>query len=83
VDRGFLKERGVPSVVTWKKRRHTDANGTPDGEARQGFRFELDEIARQGASRMLIEALEAEVEEYLESSRSERDERGRALVVRN
>lgn len=50
---------------------------------REEFLFDLDEIARQGARRMLMEALEAEVEEYIESARSERDERGRALVVRN
>ncbi len=30
-----------------------------------------------------MEALEAEVEEYIESARSERDQRGHALVVRN
>ena len=54
-----------------------------DDEAREGFMFDLDEIARAGARRMLMEALEAEVEEYIESARSERDERGRALVVRN
>jgi transposase-like protein len=54
-----------------------------EDEAREGFIFDLDEIARQGARKMLMEALEAEVEEYIESARSERDERGRALVVRN
>ncbi len=54
-----------------------------DDEAREGFMFDLDEIARAGARRMLMEALEAEVEEYVESTRSERDERGHALVVRN
>lgn len=32
---------------------------------------------------MLAEALEAEVEAYVEAARGERDERGRALVVRN
>lgn len=32
---------------------------------------------------MLAEALEAEVEAYVEAARDERDERGRALVVRN
>jgi hypothetical protein len=37
--------------------------------------FDLDEIARQGARRMLMEPLQAEVE-YSESARSERDERG-------
>jgi hypothetical protein len=45
--------------------------------------FDLDEIARQGARMMLMEALQAEVEEYIESARSERDEVGRTLVVRN
>jgi putative transposase len=54
-----------------------------DDEAREELMLDLDEIARQGARRMLMEALEAEVEEYIQSARSERDERGRALVVRN
>jgi len=43
----------------------------------------LDELAREGARRMLAAALEAEVVEYLELHRDERDERGHALVVRN
>ena len=43
----------------------------------------LDEIAREGARRMLLEALKAEVDDYLERHRSERDEQGHALVVRN
>ena len=43
----------------------------------------LDEIAREGARRMLVAALEAEVAAYLEAHRGERDEDGYALVVRN
>ena len=43
----------------------------------------LDEIVREGARRMLIEALKAEVDDYIEHHRSERDGQGRALVVRN
>jgi putative transposase len=43
----------------------------------------LDELAREGARRMLVKALEAEVEEYIERHGEARDERGRALVVRN
>lgn len=43
----------------------------------------LDEIAREGARRMLIEALRAEADDYVERHRGERDEHGRALVVRN
>ena len=45
--------------------------------------LDLDEIARQGARRMLAEALEAEVRDYIEAATAERDELGRALVVRN
>jgi len=43
----------------------------------------LDRLAREGARRMLEQALEAEVEEYIERHRDARDEDGRALVVRN
>jgi putative transposase len=43
----------------------------------------LDEIAREGARRMLIEALQAEVDDYVQRHRVERDEQGHALVVRN
>jgi len=54
-----------------------------DQTAREDLLVDLDEIARQGARRMLAEALEAEVEAYVEAARGERDERGRALVTRN
>jgi len=56
-----------------------------DGEAGQadGLMLGLDDLAREGARRMLVAALEAEVEAYLERHRSERDAEGRALVVRN
>ncbi len=43
----------------------------------------LDEIAREGARRMLIQALRAEADDYVERHRDERDEHGRALVVRS
>ncbi len=43
----------------------------------------LDEIAREGARRMLMEALRAEADDYVERHRGERDAVGRALVVRN
>ncbi len=42
----------------------------------------LDEIAREGARRMLVAALETEVAAYLEAHRDERDTDGHALVVR-
>lgn len=43
----------------------------------------LDELARQGALRMLNAALEAEVAAYLARHAAARDENGHALVVRN
>jgi putative transposase len=52
-------------------------------EDRERHLLDLDEIARQGARRMLAEALEAEVEAYIEAATDHRDEQGRALVVRN
>lgn len=44
---------------------------------------DLDELARLGARKMLVAALEAEVTEYIEAHRHERGDDGRALVVRN
>ena len=44
---------------------------------------DLDELAREGARRMLVKALEAEVATYVEAHEQERDEQGLALVVRN
>jgi transposase-like protein len=43
----------------------------------------IDEIVREGARRMLAEALQAEVDAYIAQFRDERDENGRRLVVRN
>jgi transposase-like protein len=43
----------------------------------------IDEIVREGARRMLAEALQAEVDAYIATFTSERDEHGRRLVVRN
>ncbi|MDH3685327.1 MAG: IS256 family transposase, partial [Myxococcales bacterium] len=46
------------------------------------FSSDLDEIAREGARRMLAQALEAEVADYI-ARHQERDDNGRAKVVRN
>jgi transposase-like protein len=43
----------------------------------------IDEIVREGARRMLAEALRAEVDAYIAAFIDERDENGRRLVVRN
>lgn len=60
-----------------------DGNGDPQQVGWIGGARTLDELAREGARRMLEQALQAEVMEYVERHRGERDERGRALVVRN
>jgi transposase-like protein len=54
-----------------------DPRGVGDGSSL------IDEIVREGARRMLAEALQAEVEAYIAQFSDERDERGRRLVVRN
>jgi transposase-like protein len=43
----------------------------------------IDEIVREGARRMLAEALKAEVDAYIAQFADQRDEHGRRLVVRN
>src|SRR6202049_2447746 len=45
--------------------------------------LELDEIARMGARRMLMAALDTEAADYVECHRHERGAEGRALVVHN
>lgn len=55
----------------------------PSAFSKQEFVSMLDEIAREGARKMLIHALKLEADEYVESFASERDESGKRLVVRN
>jgi putative transposase len=43
----------------------------------------IDNLVREGARRMLAQALQAEVDDYIARFVGERDERGRRLVVRN
>jgi transposase-like protein len=43
----------------------------------------IDELVREGARRMLAEALQAEVDDYIARHTGERDADGRRLVVRN
>src|SRR3954463_4695985 len=92
VDLRFLERRGVPSLraIEWKCRRSSvGGKATPmqrihhEQSAREQLVLDLDVIARQGARKMLAQALEAEVRAYLEATKSERDENGLALVVRN
>jgi putative transposase len=59
-----------------------DVRTHPVGEDNEG-RVTLDELAREGARRMIAAALEAEVEEYVGSLVEEVGEDGKRLVVRN
>ncbi len=43
----------------------------------------IDELVREGARRMLAEALQAEVDDYIARHLDQRDQAGRRLVVRN
>jgi putative transposase len=52
-------------------------------EQAEGLSLGLDDLAREGARRMLVAALDAEVAAYLERHRGVRDAEGHALVVRN
>jgi putative transposase len=56
---------------------------SPKSESRKDFELSLDEIAREGARRLLIQALNLEVEDYIQQNLNEVDERGKRLVVRN
>ena len=55
---------------------------TEDAEAPE-ISQSLDELARQGARRMIAAALELEAEQYVQALRHLRDDQGHALVVRN
>jgi len=56
---------------------------TPKADDRKDFELTLDEIAREGARRLLVHCLNLEVEDYINRHAEEVDENGRRLVVRN
>jgi transposase-like protein len=60
-----------------------DVRRLPVGEGSEGIAVTLDELAREGARRMIATALEAEVADYIERFAEVRDEGGKRLVVRN
>jgi transposase-like protein len=60
-----------------------DVRRLPVGEDSEGITVTLDELAREGARRMIATALEAEVADYVERFADERDRDGKRLVVRN
>ncbi len=60
-----------------------DVRRLPQREDQNTDRASLDDLARDGARRMICAALEAEVDQYVSSFAEERDEDGKRLVVRN
>jgi transposase-like protein len=60
-----------------------DVRRLPVGEDNDEIVVALDDLAREGARRMIATALEAEVADYIERFADERDADGRRLVVRN
>jgi putative transposase len=49
----------------------------------EALKLDLDALVREGARRMLVAALKAEVDEYIAEHADHRDDAGHALVVRN
>ena len=58
-------------------------DGSGHGGAKDGSSSLIDEIVREGARRMLAEALQSEVDSYIAAHAAERSENGHRLVVRN
>ena len=61
----------------------TNVRRLPVGEGNEEITLALDELAREGARRMIAAALRAEADEYVERFGDEVDEHGHRLVVRN
>jgi putative transposase len=60
-----------------------DVRRIPVGENGSEIAVSLDDLAREGARRMIATALEAEASEYVERFVDERGEDGKRLVFRN
>src|ERR687893_420165 len=61
----------------------SDVRRLPVGEGNEEITLALDELAREGARRMIAAALRAEADEYVERFSDELDDDGHRLVVRN
>src|ERR1700682_2507082 len=77
IDRRPLARGGKEAALMFK------VVGTESTQDEVEGRSLLDEIAREGARRMLVAALESEVAAYLEAHSDAHDAEGHALVVRN
>ena len=61
----------------------SDVRMLPVGEGNEEVAFALDELAREGARRMIAVALKAEADEYVERFSDEVDGDGHREVLRN
>ena len=61
----------------------TNVRTLPVGEGSEEIQETLDQLAREGARRMIAAALRAEADECVERLGDDRDEDGHRLVVRN
>jgi transposase-like protein len=73
-DAGESRQEGTPM---------TNVRTLPVGEGNEETTLALDQLAREGARRMIAAALRAEADEYVERFNDERDEDGHRVVVRN
>jgi hypothetical protein len=73
----------VPDESNGPEERPTAASAGSSSSSISSSSSLIDELVREGARRMLAEALQAEVDAYIAQFRDERDEHGRRLVVRN
>jgi transposase-like protein len=88
---GVEEKGGVPSRLIKTEAgggpagRHATMNVRmlPVGEDNEEITVALDELAREGARRMIAAALRAESDEYVDRFSDELDEDGHRLVVRN
>ena len=73
-DAGEGRQEGTPM---------TNVRTLPAGEGNEEITLALDELAREGARRMIAAALRAEADEYVARFEGEVDEDGHRVVVRN
>jgi hypothetical protein len=70
-------------VLAGRKARHGGCSQLAAGEDEEIVAVTLDDLAREGARRMIATVLEAEVADYVGRFGDERDDDGKRLVVRN
>jgi putative transposase len=73
--------KGTPMLKVLEGGKNRNRKNARDEE--EGITLTLDDLAREGARRMIAAALAVEVDDYVVRHQGERDQDGLALVVRN